>query len=152
MQHGQRWPFSHLDTDHHSYSPRHANRTCSLSVGFSQNHSSLNSGPVSPKTNLVTEISFVHWLAMKWGDLTAECCCFAALVARSLSLKCEIHAFIERISPVNANTPQQASSPLFLHLFCRPFLILLTPFSLLSFFCSLSEKKRSFKSDKCGRF
>lgn len=60
---------------------------------------------------------------------------FAALVARSLSLKCEIHAFIEWISPVNANTPQQASSPL-LHLFCRPFLILLTHFSLLSLFPS----------------
>lgn len=52
VQHRQRRSFSHLDTDHHSYSPRHENRTRGLSRGFSLNHTSLNLGPVSHKQYL----------------------------------------------------------------------------------------------------
>lgn len=44
---GQRLPFSHPDADHHSHSPRHANRARGLrSFGLAWNRSSLNSGPV----------------------------------------------------------------------------------------------------------
>lgn len=52
VQHRQRRSFSHLDTDHHSHSPRHENRTCRLSRWFSLNHTSLNLGPVSHKQYL----------------------------------------------------------------------------------------------------
>lgn len=47
---GQRLPFSHPDADHHSHSPRHANRARKPPLsGLAWNRSPLNSGPVFPE-------------------------------------------------------------------------------------------------------
>lgn len=108
MQHRQRRSFTHLDTGHHSYSPRHENRTCNLSMGFEPKPQLIELGPSLPKSNRWTEIFFVRWLVMKWGDHTAVVLLSsrhsAALVARSLSLRFVIYVSTERISLVNANT------------------------------------------------
>lgn len=75
MQHRQRHSFTHPDTGHHSYSPRHENRACSFSVGFSQNHSSLNLGPVCPKAivGLRSSLSVDWW----WNEaIIKQWCCW----------------------------------------------------------------------------
>lgn len=167
MQHRQRRSFTHLNTGHHSYSPRHENRACSLSVGFSEKPQLIELGPSLPKSNRWTEIYFVRWLVMKWGDHTAVVLLpnrysaaehRSAPVAPPLSLKFVFYVSIESISLVNANTSQQALPPLFYDLiFLCSILIWFFPTAFvysfsplwfyflashypISFFCSLSGK------------
>lgn len=71
MQHRQRTPFSHLDTDCHSESSQgFAQSTAASVVVFARNHSSLNSQPRVIKSNLRTELSWVLLLLAAAVKLT----------------------------------------------------------------------------------
>lgn len=105
VEHRQTHSFSYPDTDNHSYSPRHDNRTYSL-CWFTLNHSSMSLGQVFPAavtelhclcllSNNKQDYSWVLLFSMEW--YAAECWC-AILQLHQLGLWLEIYVLVKEIS------------------------------------------------------